>query len=72
MLLNEGPIPQSMGLNPQATTQYAQSMKNFMTNPSTWAKGVRRLGLPLSLLLQTNNAHAAELPDFFQQLQRQR
>ncbi len=71
MLLNKGPIPPSMGLNPQATTQYGQPMKNFMTNPSTWAKGLRRFGLPLSLLLQTGNAHAAEMPDFFQQLQRQ-
>ncbi len=72
MLLNEGPIPPSMGLNPQATTQYGKPMKNFMANPSTWAKGLRRFGLPLSLLLQTGNAHAAEMPDFFQQLQRQR
>lgn len=71
MLLNKGPIPQSMGLQSPNVQQYAQPMKNFMTHPSTLAKGLRRLGLPLSLLLQTNNAHAAEMPDFFEQLQRQ-
>ena len=71
MLLNEGPIPQSMGLNPQTTAQVGQPIKNFMTSPSTMVKLLKRLGLPLSLLLQTGNANAAELPDFFQQLKRQ-
>ena len=71
MLLNEGPITNSLGLQSPNAQQYAQPMKNFMTNPSTIAKGLRRFGLPLSLLLQTGNAHAAEMPDFFQQLQRQ-
>ena len=55
MLLNEGPIPQSMGLQSPNAQQYTQPIKNFMTDPSTWAKGVRRLGLPLSLLLQTDH-----------------
>ena len=71
MLLNKGPVPSSMGLNPQATQQFGQTVNNFATNPSTWAKGLRRIGLPLSLLLQTNEAHAAELPGFQDKLQQQ-
>jgi len=71
MLLNKGPIPSSMGLNPQSTQQFGQTVKNFATNPSTWAKGLRRFGLPLSLLLNTNEAVAAEKPGFFDQLQQQ-
>ena len=71
MLLNKGPVPNSMGLNPQSTQQFAQPMKNFATNPSTWAKGLRRFGLPLSLLLNANEAVAAEKPGFFDQLQKQ-
>ena len=71
MLLNEGPIPQSMGLNPQTTAQVGQPIKNFLTSPSTMAKGLRRFGGPLSLLLQAGNAHAAEKPGFFEQLQQQ-
>ena len=71
MLLNKGPIPQSMGLNPQATTQYAKPMKNFMTNPSTIAKGFGRLGGILSGLVHSNDAVAAEKPGFFEQLQKQ-
>ena len=71
MLLNKGPVPNSMGLNPQSTQQFGQTAKNFATNPSTWAKGLRRFGLPLSLLLNTNEAVAAEKPGFFEQLQQQ-
>lgn len=71
MLLNKGPISQSMGLQSPNVQQYAQPMKNFITDPSTLAKGLRRFGLPLSLLLNTNEAVAAEMPDFFEQLQRQ-
>ena len=69
MLLNKGPVPNSMGLNPQSTQQFGQTAKNFATNPSTWAKGLRRFGLPLSLLLNANEAQAAELPGFQEKLQ---
>jgi len=71
MLLNKGPVPYSMGLNPQSTQQFGQTVKNTLTSPSTWAKGLRRFGLPLSLLLNTNEAQASEKPGFFDQLQQQ-
>ena len=69
MLLNQGPIPNSMGLNPQSAQQFVQPVKNTLTNPSTWAKGLRRFGFPLSLLLHSNEAQAAELPGFQDKLQ---
>ena len=69
MLLNQGPVPNSMGLNPQSAQQLAQPIKSFATNPATWAKGLRRFGLPLSLLLTANEAQAAELPGFQDKLQ---
>jgi len=71
MLLNKGPIPQSMGINPQTTTQYSKPIRNFLTSPSTIAKGFGRLGGVLSGLVHSNDAVAAEKPGFFDQLQQQ-
>lgn len=68
MLLMPGQIPNSLGLQ----SPDAQPMTQYLQDPSLWAKGIRRVGLPLSLLLQSNEVGSAEHPDFFQQLQDKR
>ena len=46
MLLMPGQIPNSLGLQ----SPDAQPMNQYLQDPSLWAKGVRRVGFPLSLL----------------------